>query len=462
MKRISILLLLPLISCTLHPKYARPDVEMPTTWRVETADAKELLSMQWWEQFEDSTLNELIIEALKNNQDLKVAIERVNVFIAELGIANSQLYPQLAANIGASRSRSSQTLLPEVIPSVSNAFSLIFNAQYLVDIWGQVRSQSETAYHKMLASVETRRSVILGLVTSLATTYVQLRQFDKQLMIAKDTLSTRTQAFDLALLRFELGLTSELEPEQSLAEVEQAEVEILRLELAIAEAENLISVLLGKPSMAVPRGKSIDALVKNYKIPSYIPSDILEQRPDICQREQELMAANANIGVAKAAFFPQINLIGALGTDSSFIPKLFQHSSNVWQYGATLLQEIFTGGRLTSNLRLTEAQKRLAIHAYEGTILTAFQEVNDALISNQISKNLEAVQKERVATLSDYLRLSNLRYIEGQTDYLTFLDAERQVFNALLEYTSTQGDMLISLINLYKALGGDWVIKEDK
>lgn len=463
MKVLNFLLLIPLVACTLYPKYKRPEMAMPTSWRVETKEAKEMLSMRWWEGFNDPILNSLITETLENNQDIKVAIERVNEFIAKLGIASSQLYPQLQGNIGGNRARSSSTLIPFVpgVPQESNTFSFLLNAQYLVDIWGQVRSQSDAAYHQMLASVETRRSVVLGLVTSLVTTYIQLRQFDEQLLIAEETLTSRKQSFDFAVTRYELGLTSELEPDQSLSEMEEAELEIYRLQLGIAEAENLISVLLGKPSRAIPRGKPLEELAKLHKIPSYLPSDILSQRPDIRQREQELMAANANIGVAKAAFFPQINLIGALGTESSFFSQLFHAPSNIWQYGFTLLQEIFTGGRLTSTLRLTEAQKREAIHTYQSTILNAFQEVNNALISHKISLELVKTQRENVETLSEYFRLSNLRYQEGLIDYLTFLDAERQLFSAMLDLATATGDTVISIINLYKALGGGWVEDAD-
>lgn len=461
MKKLGLLLFLA--SCTLYPKYARPPIDYPDTWRIASDIELKAANLSWWKQLKDPTLDALIEEALACNQDLKAAIERVNAFVARLGIASSRLYPQINANGGAGRQRISQTAgsIPPGTSAVTNAFSLVFNATYLLDIWGKIRSESDSAYHSVLSSIEARKAVVLGLVSSVATTYIQLRQFDKQLFIAKETWQTRKESYELALIRYDLGLTSELEVDQAFSEIEAAEVEVERLQISIAEAENLLSLLLGRPSMAIKRGLTLDQMEMPPQIPTYLPSEVVNQRPDVRQAEERLIALNALIGVARARFFPEINLVGGIGSQSNHLNNFLNHSSSVWNYGTTILQEIYTGGRLTSGVALAEADMREALHQYQSSILTAFREVNDALIAHKINLELVDTQRDRVETLKRYLYISNLRYNEGQVDYLNFLDAERQLFRAMLDYAGAQGDSFISMINLYKALGGGWVGEAD-
>lgn len=464
LRLLCLLFLVPLSSCTLYPKYARPQMDSLNTWRVP-ADETCCTSTDalWWKQFNDPVLDGLVQQALENNQDIKVAIERVNEFIALLGISSSQLYPQIQANGGAERQRISATAnsIPPGTSPVGNLYSMILNASYLVDFWGEVRSQVDASYHDLQASIEAQRTVVLTIVTSLASTYIQLRQFDKQLIISQATLKDRQEAYRLAVIRYDLGLTSEIQVEQAISEVESAQVEVENLQIAIPQAENLICVLLGVTSMPIERGLTLDQICMPPKIPSYLPSEIVNQRPDLRAAEQNLIAANARIGVAKAKFFPQFSLVGSFGSESPALSTFLKESSSLWSYGFTVLQEIFTGGRLTSGVKLREAQMRASLHEYLSTILTAFQEVNDALIAHKMNLEIVETLKIRVDALRKYLYLSNLRYIEGQTDYLTFLDAERQVFRAELDFAQAQGNSFVSLINLYQALGGSWVTQAD-
>ena len=458
----SLLILLLLTSCTLSPPYHRPDFESSGAWRTPLS-TDGAVDIGWWKQFGDEALNRLIDESLANNQDLKVAIARVDEFQAQLGIARSQLYPQVELDALGDRQKNSSTITspPSTGKQVLNAFNFIFNASYLVDLWGQVRSAVDASYHEWLASIEARRIVVVAIVSSVANTYVQLRQFDQQLDIAKKTLEDRNRYYYLAKVRFDLGLTSEMPVEQALTEIEVAAVDVENFQIAIAVAENLLSTLIGTSSSAIPRGSTLNGLSMPPVVPACLPSEIVNQRPDLRAAEQRLMAAGAQIGVARSLFFPQITINGNFGYQSNQLNTLLTDPSKIWEYGANVLQEVFTGFRLTSNLQLTEAQQRESLHSYLSTLLNAFQEVNDALISHKINLELVETQRKRMEATQNYLRFSDLLYQEGETDYLTFLDAERQYYRAQLDYETAQGNSFLSLIQIYQSLGGGWVLNAD-
>jgi multidrug efflux system outer membrane protein len=461
----SLILLSILSACTLHPKYQRENTPKLANWKVsfeETVDAKD--SGKFWELFKDDALNTLVEKALKNNQDLQVAIENVNVFLAKLGVSQSKLYPEIQGNLGGVREKIPSTLTPfQGSPSViGNAFDLVFNVSYLADFWGEVRSGAEASYHQYLASIQARKSVVLTIVSSTINSYFLLRQYDQQLIIAEETVGTRQRSYELALIRYQLGLTSKLQVEQALAELEFAKLEVERLHILIGEKEDLLSVLIGEPTTNIPRGLAMEDFQLPEEVLTEIPSSILEQRPDVKQAEEKLIAANAEIGVAKAKFFPQFNFSGSYGYESPILSNLLQNNSSIWGYGLNIIQEIFTGGRLTSNLKLTEAEKRKALYSYHSTILNAFKEVNDALIRLKYNKEIVCTQAKRVAALQKYLQISNLQYNEGQIDYLTFLDAERALFQAQLDQVESIAQSFISFVDIYKTMGGNWVKKADE
>jgi outer membrane protein, multidrug efflux system len=460
----SLLCLLSLSACTMHPKYQRPEPPMATNWRIEADEAGDYSNVCWWKQFGDPVLDEMIDEALANNQELTSAIYTVEAFAAKLGIAISYLYPQLSGDAFGGRDKISvnqQPFTPGINPYF-NSYTLLLNASYQADIWGQYRSGTEVAKANLLSQIETRRAVVLALVGSVASSYILLRQYDKQLVISNETIQDRRQAYDLAKTRFELGLTSEMEVQQALSELDYTEARAEQIKISIALTEDLLSVLMGRPPSTIKRGKILDEIDQPPAVPVALPSEVLNQRPDILAAEQNLIAANAQIGVAKAAFFPQISLTGAFGTESSELSNLLTKPSSVWSYGLGLVQEIFTGGYLTSNLKLARVDKEALIYKYESVVLNAFKEVNDALISHNITLTLADIEKERVGALSQYLTLSDYRYQEGLTDYLNFLDAERQLFDAELEYASVQGNVFLTLIDIYTSLGGGWVVNADE
>jgi multidrug efflux system outer membrane protein len=307
-----------------------------------------------------------------------------------------------------------------------------------------------------VASEEGRKAVILSLVANVASAYVNLRDLDRQLEISRNTAHTREQSYLLFKERFAGGVVSDLELSQNRSQYEEALASIPPLEKAIIQQENGLSVLLGRNPGPIQRGKSIDALLLPT-IVSGMPSDLLERRPDLRQAEQNLIAANAQIGVAKAAYFPSISLTGAFGSASGDLGDLFKGPSKAWQYSAPVTMPIFTAGKIAGSVQEAEALQQQALISYQQAIQNAFREVNDALADQAQTKKQLATQKNQVDSLRQYAGIARLRYDNGYADYLTVLDADRSLFNAQLAYTQTQGTLHLAMINLYKAMGGGWV-----
>lgn len=454
-------LLLFLSGCSFVPVYQRPCMEMPCSWRFEYDEGTTIANIRWWEELGDPVLNELILVALANNKDLGVAVCRVFEFRGRLQVAASPLYPQVNVNGTALREKISAIESSTGVSKITNFYSYAFTLAYNLDIWGELHAQADAAYAQALASVENRRSVILNLVGAVAESYIFLRQLDRELYIAMETLEERREYMRLAILRFEGGLTSEIEVTQAVAAFEQTLADVTLLEQQIPQQEDLLSVLLGVNPTSIIRGKEVDDFTLPVAIPAGLPSELLERRPDILQAEYNLIAANANIGAARAAFFPQISLTGLFGGESFQLSNLFTSMARMWQFGVGLLEPIFTGGLLEGELRIAEAQACELAFAYQQTILTAFQQVNDALVAYRQLKELIQVQEARVGAAREYLRLAWLRYYNGQTDYLTVLDAERDLFATQILLTQAQGSLFISVVELYKALGGGWVVDAD-
>ncbi len=453
-----VFVLLVLQGCLLHPKYERPCVETPDHWRLSFDEASSYANCQWWEQLNDPVLNDLIAEALKNNYDLKVAIARVNEFAGNLLVARSPLYPQVSELFEYSRQKNPPPV--SIIP-YTNFYDDLLTVSYQVDVWGRIRSGSEAALAQLLSSVEARRAVVLTIVTAVASTYITLLQYDEQLEISIETYESRKYYYEIALDRFEGGLTSELEPKQAEAEMEAALAAIFAFNIAVAEQENLLSVLLGHPPQSIKRGVKLEKLNVPSDILVGIPSEVLGQRPDILEAEQNLIAANANIGVARANFFPNITLTGVYGNQSLELHHLLTGPNVLWQYVAAGVQPIFTGWDLTGQLEEAEAIKMEAYYAYYQVVLNAFKEVNDALIAYQESQKIITTISRRVDSLDQVLSLSTIQYNNGEVDYLNVLTAQSALFDAELTLADAQGELILSVINIYKSLGGGWVADAD-
>jgi multidrug efflux system outer membrane protein len=456
MRKVLLLATLSLAGCSLAPTYQRPEVPVPAQWQINIQTANDLANTVWWKQFQDPVLDNLIQTALQENKDVQIAAARVEEFMGRYGVTRSAQFPQVGANAAGARTRASESEDVALGENPVNTFQVDLGVSFELDLWGKLRNATEAARAQLLATEEAQRTVILTLVSQLANSYVRLLDLDQQLTITRATLETRQESVRINRLRFEAGLTSELEYQQAVAEYQNAAVQVPLLERSIAQQENAISLLLGRNPGKISRGVTLDQLALP-QVPGGLPSELLERRPDIRQAEQQLIAANALIGVAKAAFFPSISLTGFFGTSSTDLSDLFKGPSQTWQFAGQLLQPIFTGGALTGQLQVAEAVQKQALLNYQQTIQTAFAEVDNNLIA--VSKLREQLkdQAAQVAALQRYLDLATLRYKNGYTDYLTVVDAERNLFSAQLQYVQSQGDLFRAMVNLYKALGGGWV-----
>jgi multidrug efflux system outer membrane protein len=448
-----------LAGCAVGPDYTRPAIDAPERYRFEEVKAVESIDTAWWAQFRDPVLERLIADAVANNKDLRIAVARVEEFAARLTTTRSQFFPQIGYGAGASRDRVATTVVG--VPNPQTTYQAVLNASWEIDLWGRIRRLSEAAQADLLSTEEARRGIVLSVVTAVASGYVNLRDFDKQLAISRRTASSRLEALKLFELRFAGGIVSQVELAQIRSEYEAAAAAIPAAERAVAQTENALATLLGRNPGPILRGRSVDDL-SLPAVPAGLPSQLLERRPDVRQAEQNLIAANARIGAARALYYPTISLTGFFGGASSDLDNLFNGAARVWSYAGSVAGPIFTGGQLSGTVAQAEAQQRQLLATYERTIQTAFREVDDALVDHLKSRDRLAAQGRQVEALRDYARLSRLRYDNGYTSYLEVLDAERSLFNAELGYAQTQADVFNALINIYKSMGGGWVDEADK
>ena len=452
-----------LAACAVGPDYKRPDIESPHDWRIDYPKAAEVANTKWWEQFGDPALDQLVEEALRGNLDIRAAAARVDRFLGALTTTRSQFFPQFGYAAGASRNRASQVGVTPLPPGVNTDYSLYqanLNASWEIDLFGRVRRQSEGVQAQVYASEQGRRGVILSVVTSVATSYIVLRGLDWELEIAGSTAQNYADTKHLFQLRFAGGVVSEVELSQIESQYQTALAAIPSFEQQVAAQENLISVLLGRNSASIPRGKPIEELIAPA-IPAGLPSELLERRPDILQAEQNLVTANANIGVAKSLYFPSISLTGLFGSVSTTTGEFLKAPSKTWSVAADLVGPIFTFGAISGQVRSAEAAQQEATLFYQSAILNAFRETNDALIGAQKKFEEAQAQARRVRALRDYARLARLRFDNGTASYIEVLYAENELFGAELVAVSTLADRYAQLINVYKAMGGGWVDLSD-
>ena len=451
------LVLFSLIGCTVGPDYVRPEVDTPDEWRFAIEDASGTVNSLWWEQFDAPVLDALINDALINNKDVRIAAARVEEFAARVDITRAGFYPQIGYDGAAGRNK---TTLATGGSRINDSYLAALNVGWELDVWGRIRRATEAARAQLLAEEEVRRTVILTLVSSVAGSYINLRNLDRQLEIAIRTLKTRGESVDLFQTKYKGGVVSALEVAQVRSEYEQAAVRIPALERQIALQENALSILLGHNPGTIPRGKTIDELMLP-QVPEGIPSELLVRRPDIQRAEQDLIAANAQIGVARSQYFPTISLSGLFGYASDELSDLLQSSSEIWGIGTDALGPIFTGGRIRSQVRASEAVQRQLLVGYAQTVQTAFREVDDALVSSVKRREELVAQGRQVAALEDYARYAQIRYDEGQVSYIEVLDSQRRLFDSELLYSQSKNDVCAAMISVYKAMGGGWVAQAE-
>jgi multidrug efflux system outer membrane protein len=465
MKTIALALAALLSGCAVGPDYKKPDVEVPAQWRlVDYPSAADAANQLWWTQFGDPVLDALIDTALRENLDIQAASARVDQFIGALTSARSQFFPQLGYNAEASRNRASrlgQPPLPGGTDPWYNLYQGALTADWQLDLFGRVRRQSEAAQAQVLASTQGRRGVILTLVANVAASYVALRGLDRQLEIARATAKNYSGTVDLFVLRRKGGVVSQVELAQARSQYDAAAASIPSLEFQVVTTENLISILLGRAPGPIPRGKSIDELAPPA-IPSGLPSVLLERRPDILEAEQALIAANANIGVARSLYFPTLSLTGLLGAVSTAASDFFTAGARTAFLAAGVSGPLFSFGGVRGQVDTAEAGQRVALLFYRQTILNALRETNDALYGAQKKREESEALARRVASLRDYARLSRARFEGGAASYLEVLYAENTLFDGELSAVTSQVERDTQLIRVYQALGGGWLDDADR
>ena len=453
-----------LAGCTLGPDYQRPAVSVPTEYRsaepqAPGREAVSLADMQWFALFQDERLQALVRTALENNYDMRIAAARVLEAQAQLGVTRSFLLPSIDAAGGVSRERVSQEnfiLLPLGTFPGGNAFALSLALAWEVDVWGRIRRQTEAASADLLAAEWAQRAVLVTVISQVASAYFSLRELDDELAIAQRTLATRQKSLRLTQLRLERGVGTGLDVTQAQQLLYFAAATIPLLERQIVQTENAIRLLLAQSPGDILRGRTLTEQPIPPEIPAGLPSALLERRPDIRASEEDLVSANAQIGAAKALYFPRISITGLLGIESAELNNFVKASARTSSIGAQALQPIFNYGRIRSINEGAQATYLRLLAQYELTIQTAFREVSDALIGYYKIREQRVQQELLVGALQDRAGLSNKRFFGGLDTYLQVLDAERDLFDAQLDLARLQRDELLSIVQLYRALGGGW------
>jgi multidrug efflux system outer membrane protein len=453
-------LVVSLAGCVVGPNYKRPIVNTPNTYRgltdteAASTTSASLGDQKWWEVFQDQQLQQLIRTALEQNYDVRIAAARVLEAQAQLGITRANQFPSVNANASGNSLRNPAN---GPIPSYEfNYGRITVSAAWQLDFWGQYRRATEAARAELLANEWARQEVNATLVANVASAYFQLRELDLELDISKQAAASRTESVQLTQTLEEHGINSILDVRQAEQLLYTATSQIADEEKLIEQQENFISILLGNNPGPIQRGLELTQQPHAPEVPAGLPSSLLERRPDIRQAEQRMVAANAQIGVARAAYFPQISLTAAPGFQSAALASLFNGSSGLWAFSGTIAQPIFTAGKLRSGVRLAEAQEQEALLTYQQTIQGAFRGVSDALVGYRKNQEFRAQQELLAHSAQDAAQLSGQRYQSGTTSYLEVLTNETNYFSAELGLAQARFNELLSLVQIYQALGGGW------
>ncbi|NLN59757.1 MAG: efflux transporter outer membrane subunit [Deltaproteobacteria bacterium] len=453
-----------LTGCMAGPDYSRPAVNSPEVYRYGVKEARDSANTLWWKQFHDPVLDTLIEEALGNNKDIRIAAANVEQAAGMLTQVRSPLFPQASYNGSGARQRLSEenaAPLPGSVPNPQEAYQVFAGATWEIDLWGRVRRLSEAARANLLGTEEARRGIILSVVALAATNYFELCGLDEQLAIARQNLASYGESVRLFELQHKYGQVSRMTVEQARTRYETAAATIPQIESQIVHIENALSLLLGRNPGPVSRGRTLGELALP-EVPADLPSELLANRPDIMQAEQNLIAANAQIGAARTLYFPTISLTAGYGQASGHLSDLFKSPARTWNYGGTITGPIFTAGAVSGQVQQAEAAHKAALLAYELSIQNAFSDVENALATrSKIIEQLQA-QKRLVDAAGEYTRLSKLLYDGGYAPYSTVLQAEEQSFPAQLNYVMYRASLFASLVNIYKAMGGGWITEADK
>jgi multidrug efflux system outer membrane protein len=448
------------VGCTVGPNYKRPPVPTPPEYRglspdqAGKSDATSFGDQKWIDAFQDEVLHDLIQTALKQNYDVRIAAARILEARAQLGITRADQLPSVAAGVSAENER-----IPQSVgrPSVDTSASQVsMSLAWELDFWGKFRRSTESARADLLSQEWAQRQVISSLVSDVASAYFQLRELDLELEISRQTLASRKDSLRLTQILADGGATSMLDVRQAEQLVFTAAASIPDLERRIEQQENFISILLGKNPQDVARGRKLVDQPHALEVPAGLPSSLLERRPDIRQAEQQLIAANAQIGVAKADYFPQISLTATGGYQSSALTGLFAGPAGLWTVAGSAVQPVFEGGRIRNRVRFAQARTEEATLVYQRTVQQAFRDVSDALVGYRKDQEFRIQQEQLTHSAEEATKLSNMRYKGGATSYLEVLDSDTRYFSAQLSLAQAQLRELQSLVQIYRSLGGGW------
>jgi multidrug efflux system outer membrane protein len=456
-----ILFFTTLAGCSVGTEYVRPNADLPEAWKAAPAEGKPVAAGRWWTIYGDATLDQLVEEALANNQDLVLATARLDEARALARVADAEQVPSVDAAFQRDRSRRSDSTATRVPGSLENSnYRAQLNVSYELDLWGRLRSSAKAAHAELLASEAARETVRLALTAQVAQSYYALVALDAQVADTRKSLTLRQDNLRLQRIRSDAGLINDFELRQLEAEVAAAQAQLPALERRRSSEELALGVLLGRSpraliNEAVSRSKDSGQLATPV-VPADLPSDLLLRRPDIVAAEQQLIAANARIGAARAALFPRIGLSGYLGSESAALSNLFSGPAQIWSIGFALAQPIFQGGRLFGEVEAVQARERQALARYQKTLQTAFRETHDALIAQARAREIFDAESARARALADSLRLARIRYENGLTSQLEVLDAERNLLSAELNRRDALRAQRAAVADVVKALGGGW------
>jgi multidrug efflux system outer membrane protein len=454
------LLVMLCAGCAVGPNYKRPAVPAPPEYRGVPPDqtGKSVVAsfgeQKWWDAFQDEVLSDLIRTALKQNYDVRIAAARILQARAQVGISRADQLPSVSAGASAVNERIPQTVRIPSIETSANQVSL--SLAWELDFWGKFRRATESARANLLSKEWAQRQVIRSLVSDVASAYFQLRELDLELEISRQTLASRKDSLRLTQILADGGATSMLDVRQAEQLVFTAAASVPDLERRIEQQENFISILLGNNPQGVARGRKLVDQPHALEVPAGLPSALLERRPDIRQAEEQLVAANAQIGVAKADYFPQISLTASGGYQSSALTGLFSGPAGLWTFGGSAIQPVFEGGRIRNRVRLSRARTEEATLVYQQTVQQAFRDVSDALVGYRKSQEFRIQQEQLTHSAEEATKLSNMRYKGGATSYLEVLDSDTRYFSAQLNLAQADLNELRAFVGLYSALGGGW------
>ncbi len=455
---LSLVALAVLAGCAVGPNYKRPAVNAPEGFRfAENQTPNSLGDLPWWQVFKDPILQGLIGTAITNNYDLQQAVARVEQAREQVAVANSAFFPQIGYGGGIGRGRNSLYNSPVPLNGATESSAqLTLSAAWEIDLWGRIRRSSEAARAQYLATDEARRGVMITLVSQVATAYFQLLELDQELAIQCAATNAYAGSYRIFSDRLFNGVASKLETDRAAAALANAAAVIPQLELQIATTEDQLNVLLGRNPGPIVRNSLTNQPQLTPEIPTGLPSDLLLRRPDVLSAEQSLIAANANIGVNVANFFPQIGLTTFLGRASPELSSFTGPAGNLWNVGGTLTGPIFQGGALRAQYRASKAQFEQAKAAYQQSVLTAFQEVSDALITRQKLAEEYVYDEQAAVALAESVNLATQRYLNGKSSYYEVLEAQQQLYPTQQQQIQAQVGELLAVIQLYQALGGGW------